>query len=174
MNLRSGLPYFLLKRGLPFNYPKLESAVTTDVVIIGGGISGALMSHHLVEAGIDCIVVDGRSIAMGSTSASTSLLQYEIDVPLTKLSVLRGHNDACRAFMLCKDSIDAIGSIAKLLGVDYFQQRKSLFFTANKRHVPFIKEEFNVRKEAGFKVELLERDDIKKGIWICERWSYPL
>jgi glycine/D-amino acid oxidase-like deaminating enzyme len=160
MNLRSGLPYFLLKRGLPFNYPKLESSINTHVAIIGGGISGALMAHHLTEAGVECVLVDGRSIGMGSTSASTSLLQYEIDVPLTKLTELRGHSDACRSFELCKDAITSIGSIAKRFGIDYFQQRKSLYFAANKKDITFIEQEYKLRKKAGFNVELMYRDDI--------------
>jgi glycine/D-amino acid oxidase-like deaminating enzyme len=162
MNLRSGLPYFLLKRGLPFNYPKLESSITTDVAIIGGGISGALMAHHLVEAGIECVIIDGRSIGMGSTSASTSLLQYEIDVPLSTLTELRGYDDACRSFELCKDSIISIQAISKQIGVDYFEPRKSLYFSANKKDVTFIEREFEMRKEAGFNVELLYKEDIAK------------
>jgi glycine/D-amino acid oxidase-like deaminating enzyme len=160
MNLRSGLPYFLLKRGLPFNYPKLESSINTHVAIIGGGISGALMAHHLTEAGIECVLVDGRSIGMGSTAASTSLLQYEIDVPLTKLTELRGYADACRSFELCKDSITSIASIAKLLGIDYFQQRRSLYFAANMKDIAFIEEEYKLRKKAGFNVELMDSGDI--------------
>lgn len=162
MNLRSGLPYFLLRRGLPFDYPKLESSISAHVVIIGGGISGALMAHHLIEAGVDCVLIDGRSIAMGSTSASTSLLQYEIDVPLTKLSELRGLDAARRSYMLCKDSITSIGSIAQHLGIGYFQHRKSLYFAANQKDTPFIEREFKMRKECGFCVELLGRDEIKK------------
>jgi glycine/D-amino acid oxidase-like deaminating enzyme len=160
MNLRSGLPYFLLKRGLPFNYPKLESSINTNVAIIGGGISGALMAHHLTEAGIECVLIDGRSIAMGSTAASTSLLQYEIDVPLTKLTELRGYANARRSFELCRDSITSIGAITKHLGIDYFEKRKSLYFAANRKDIAFIEQEYKLRKEAGFKVELMYRDDI--------------
>lgn len=162
MNLRSGLPYFLLKRGLPFNYPKLESSVKADVVIIGGGISGALAAHHLTNDGIACVVVDARSIGMGSTSASTSLLQYEIDVPLTKLRELRGDDHAQRAFRLCEESIRSIGKIARKLRIDYFEPRNSLYFAAKPKDSAFVESEYRLRKEAGFDVELLQRGDIKK------------
>lgn len=162
MNLRSGLPYFLLKRGLPFNYPKLESSITTEVAILGGGISGALMAHHLTTAGVACVVVDGRSIGMGSTSASTSLLQYEIDVPLTKLTDLRGEEVARTSFMLCKDSITAIGSIAEQLGIKYFHPRKSLYFAASPKDKSFIEREYRARKDAGFNVELIGDEELKK------------
>lgn len=81
MNLKSGIPFWLIKNGLLHDYPTLDHSLDTEVVIVGGGISGALSAYYLTEAGIKCAVVDGRSIGQGSTCASTSLLQYEIDVP---------------------------------------------------------------------------------------------
>jgi glycine/D-amino acid oxidase-like deaminating enzyme len=50
MNLRSGYPFWLAKNGLPFDYPKLEKSIKADVIIMGGGISGALMAYHLINA----------------------------------------------------------------------------------------------------------------------------
>lgn len=56
MNLRSGYPFWLIKDGLPFNYPIIESNTSAHVVIMGGGISGALAAYHLMEAGVDTIL----------------------------------------------------------------------------------------------------------------------
>ena len=79
MELTAGYPFSLIKNGIPFEYPKLSKNVRSRVVVIGGGISGALTAYYLTEKGVDCILVDGRSIGLGSTCASTSLLQYELD-----------------------------------------------------------------------------------------------
>ena len=87
MKLNSGYPYSLIKNGLPHSYPKLEKNIKTDVLILGGGISGALTAHYLVQEGIDCALIDARTIGLGSTCASTSLLQYEIDTSLHQLIV---------------------------------------------------------------------------------------
>ncbi len=35
------------------------------MVLMGGGISGALVAYHLINAGVDCILVDARTIALG-------------------------------------------------------------------------------------------------------------
>jgi glycine/D-amino acid oxidase-like deaminating enzyme len=94
MKLSSGYPYGLIKNGLPFSYPKLEKDISTDVLILGGGISGALTAHYLIQAGVDCTLIDARSIGLGSTCASTSLLQYEIDEPLHKLIPMIGEKAA--------------------------------------------------------------------------------
>src|SRR5262245_47597537 len=116
MNLRAGYPYWLIKNGLPYEYPKLEQSLKTDVVVIGGGISGALAAYHLAQAGVNCVVVDARTIGLGSTCASTALLQYEIDVPLSKLIGIAGYDNAVRAYKLCERSIHSLHQIARNIG----------------------------------------------------------
>ena len=88
MDLRSDYPYWLLRQGIIRSYPSLHENAKSDIVIMGGGISGALAAWHMVEAGFNTILVDRRHIGMGSTAASTALLQYEIDVPLHELSLI--------------------------------------------------------------------------------------
>jgi len=41
MDLVSGTPFWTLKNGLLHAYPSLQSHLKCDVVIIGGGITGA-------------------------------------------------------------------------------------------------------------------------------------
>lgn len=162
MNLKAGFPFWLVKDGLPYTYPKLNANIETDVVIVGSGISGALVRYYLANAGIECVTVDARTIGLGSTCASTSLLQYEIDVPLSKLIEMKGKKDAERAFHLCNHAIDEIGKISKKLGVAEFEPKDSLYFAAYKKDVAFIKKEFEARKEAGFDVHYLEEKQIMK------------
>jgi glycine/D-amino acid oxidase-like deaminating enzyme len=162
MTLKAGYPFWLIKDGLPFTFPKLDKDIDTHVAIIGAGISGALVRYHLINAGIDCVTIDARTIGLGSTSASTSLLQYEIDVPLYKLTEMIGREKAERAYKLCSDAIDKLGKIIKDRGVDYFEKKKSLYYAAYKKDVKGLKEEYEARKAAGFKVRYLEANELKK------------
>lgn len=162
MDLKSGYPFSLIRYGMPYHYPALTASAKTDVVIIGGGISGALAAYYLVKAGIDCIVVDGRSIGLGSTCASTSLLQYEIDVSLQSLIKKIGSRNALRAYAACSKSIDTLAAIAKKIGFLEFDRRKSLYFAAHKKDVSFLREEYDVRKRNGFKVHYLDGDAVEK------------
>lgn len=162
MTLKAGYPFWLIKDGLPFTFPKLDRDITTEVVIMGAGISGALVRYHLINAGIDCVTVDARTIGLGSTSASTSLLQYEIDVPLCRLTEKIGREKAERAYKLCSDAIDKLGKIAKKRGIEYFDKKKSLYYAVYKRDAKWLKQEFEARKNAGFKVRYLEADELGK------------
>lgn len=162
MNLSSGYPFWLVRYGLPFDYPSLQNDIHTDVVIMGGGISGALMSYYLTKAGADHIVVDGRTIGLGSTCASTALLQYEIDTPLCELQNMVGLYNAVRAYRLCDESIDTLATIAAKIKFTEFEKLESLYYAAAKKDIKFIEEEYSIRKKHGFKVALLQDDVIAK------------
>lgn len=166
MNLKSGYPYSLIKYGLVANYQKLEKDSKTEIVIMGGGISGALAAHYLIQKNISCIIVDARSIGLGSTCASTSLLQYEIDTSLHKLSCMVGEKNAARSYWLCKEAIDKLIALADKIGFTDIQTKKSLYYAAAKKDVPDLKKEFLARKKHGFRVQFLEEDAVfeKSGI----------
>jgi cation diffusion facilitator CzcD-associated flavoprotein CzcO len=60
MDLTSGVPFWIIKNGLPATYPRLKR--DPDVAVIGGGITGALVAHRFAQAGIHVILVEGREI----------------------------------------------------------------------------------------------------------------
>jgi len=162
MNLTSGYPLSLIRFGLPFDYPKLQENISTEVVIMGGGISGALVSYYLTAAGVANVVVDGRSIGLGSTCASTSLLQYEIDTPLSVLQHKVGLYNAVRAYRLCDQAIDSLEQLAERTKVENFERLKSIYYAASIKDTKLIEEEFALRKKHGFAVSLIEKEDIKQ------------
>lgn len=162
MNLSSGMPYWLIKNGLPFNYPKLEKDLKTDVLILGAGISGALCGYYFTKAGIDCAIVDARSVGLGSSCASTGLLQYEIDTPLYQLTKLRGEKDAVKSYKLCEESVLKLQATANEIKLTDIQPKNSFFFASYKKHKELIEQEFVARKKHGFKVRLLDDVEIKK------------
>lgn len=161
MDLHSGFPFWLIKNGLPFSYPRLEQSIDSDVVVLGGGISGALVAYYLTKAGIENVVIDSRSIGLGSTCASTALLQYEIDTPLSALIRQVGHSNAVRAYHLGIEAIDELHGVAQELRFPAFEMKKSLYYGASKKDLEFIKEEYRARKENGINVEYLSKGEIK-------------
>jgi glycine/D-amino acid oxidase-like deaminating enzyme len=158
MNLSSGYPFSLIRNGIPDDYPKLVKDTHADVVVLGGGISGALTSFCLHEAGIDNLVVDGRTIGMGSTCASTSLLQYELDTPLHKLQDLIGIPAARRAYGLCADSIEELARISGKTGAGSFSRVQSLYYAASEKDIPFLLAELDARSQMGLKVTWMDRE----------------
>ncbi|HWV67512.1 FAD-dependent oxidoreductase [Chitinophaga sp.] len=161
MNLQSGYPYSLIRNGLPYNYPWLEQDIRTQVAVIGGGISGALTAYALTKAGIPCVVADARTIGLGSTAASTSLLQYEIDTPLSELRIKAGRYNANRAYELCALSVGELESICQALHFPHFERKHSLYLASYRKDVKKLSEELEARRELGLKMEWWDAATVK-------------
>lgn len=76
-----------------------------DVAIIGAGVTGALAAAALIGLGKSVVILDRRGPAQGSTAASTAMIQWEIDQPLTKLAARLGERNAARAY---KSSLEGL------------------------------------------------------------------
>lgn len=163
MDLKSNEPFWLVKNGLLESYPSLRAQIDTEILIVGGGITGSLMAHKCIEEGYKTVLIDRREVANGSSSATTSMLQYEIDVPLFELSEMIGKSGAEANYWACHDSIDELQSIVKKIQSDCgFKKKESLYFAAFKKDVPDLKKEFDARKSCGLAVQWLSAEEIEK------------
>lgn len=163
MKLKSSEPFWLVKDGIKHSYPSLQENIETEILIIGGGITGSLLAHQMIKDGYKTVLVDRREIGNGSTSATTSMLQYEIDVPLFELSEMIGQEGAEKSYWACYDSIDDLQKISKEVNSDCgFKKKQSLYFAAFKKDVDDLKKEFEARKSAKFPVKWLSEEEIKK------------
>ncbi|MCK7591608.1 FAD-binding oxidoreductase [Subsaxibacter sp. CAU 1640] len=163
MDLTSNEPFWLVKNGLLESYPSLAEDLDIDILIVGGGITGSLMAHKCISEDYNTVLIDRREIANGSTSATTSMLQYEIDVPLFELTEMIGKDAAEANYWACYDSIDELGSIVKHIKSDCgFDKKESLYFAAYKKDVPMLQKEFDARKEAGLPVKWLTEEQLQK------------
>ncbi|RQP13111.1 MAG: FAD-binding oxidoreductase, partial [Parapedobacter sp.] len=134
MDLHSGLAYWIVKNKLFDYFHPLKTDFSVDVAIIGSGITGALIAHELCSAGIACAVFDKRTIATGSTAASTSQLQYEIDVPLSEMVGKVGESAAVMAYQASLQSIRDLESVFKETGVrPDFKRVSSIYLASDKR-----------------------------------------
>lgn len=163
MDLKSNEPFWLLKNGLIASYPSLKSDEECDVLVIGGGITGSLIAHQMLRDGYQTILIDKREICNGSTSATTSMLQYEIDVPLYELIDQIGEKGAVESYKACSKSIDILEKLAKELKTKAgFKRKRSLYFASKKKDVAWLRQEFEARKKYGFDIEWLESEEVQK------------
>jgi len=161
LDLTSGLPFHWIVNGLPYQYPRLEADHRCEVLVVGGGITGALVAHACMTAGLGTTVLDARAIGTGSTAASTALLQYEIDTPLYKLVDLVGKEDAVRAYTLGVETIAALVDLALSLGELSGVRRMSLQYASKRSHEKDLRREHGLRKANGIQVDLVSRTDVK-------------
>jgi len=158
MRLRSNESYWLLKNGIINSYPSLRKDISCDVLIVGGGITGSLMAFQLCSEGYKTVLIDKRDVSMGSTSATTSLLQYELDKPLYSLIDLVGEQAAVSTYQQGVQAIQKLEGIVKSLNIacDY-ETKKSLFVARTDNDVQWLTLEFECRKKFNFEVRWLTK-----------------
>jgi glycine/D-amino acid oxidase-like deaminating enzyme len=161
VDLTSDHPFWFLKNGLTKSYPASKETAKYQVAVIGAGISGAIMADRLAREGYSVVVIDRRDVCLGSTSASTALLQYEIDVPLVKLAKKIGEEKARRAYILSHQSIDSLREIASDLPYDCgFASRTSIYMAFDRKAAAMLQDEVEARTAIGLNAKLLNAQEI--------------
>lgn len=163
MDLTSPHAFWLLRNGLGDVPPPLSRDRRCDVAVIGAGITGALVADALTSEGLSVIVVDRRHPAHGSTSASTALLQYELDTSLTELTDKLGYERAVDTYRACLEGVRAIGRVSRGLKEDVgFRRRSSLYYASQPGDVESLREEGAARRRARLPCEVLGESAIRK------------
>ena len=170
MDLKSGRPFWPIKNGSLGHYSPLDQDVNCEVAIVGAGITGALVAYYLAKEGIHTIVVDRREVGTGSTSATTGLLQYEVDTPLFELIGKVGEKKAVRSYHLCLEAIYGIEQLVHELGdACDFERKQSLYLASCSGDVEILQKEYGVRTRNGIRLELLGREAIRESFQL----DYP-
>jgi len=172
MDLKSNEPFWLVKNGIIDSYPSLRQDKECDILVVGAGITGSLIAHQCIKDGYKTIIIDKREVVNGSSSATTSMLQYEIDTPLYKLTEMIGLDPAVNSYKACSDAIDKLGQIANEIKSNAgFKKKSSLYYACRKKDLSWLKMEYNARKDAGFKVKWLEQNEIIKAFGIHDSYA---
>lgn len=69
----------------PLHFKSLNHNICTDVVIIGGGITGITTAQLLKDHDLNVVVLEGRKVGEGTTGQSTGNLYYFTEYPLQQL-----------------------------------------------------------------------------------------
>lgn len=163
MRLRSKEPYWLLKNGILHAYPSLRKDISCDVLVMGGGITGALLAYQMASEGYRTVLIDKRDVSQGSTSATTSLLQYEIDEPLYSLKKKVGDAVAIESYRQGIAAIEQLGHLVDEIGINCdFEKQKSLYIAHSKKHAKWLLEECRHRSEAKIKVRWMSGEELKE------------
>lgn len=161
MRLRTFESFWLLKNGLKYCYPSLQHSLDADIIVIGGGITGALTSHALVNAGYDVLLLDKRDIGQGSTAATTSMLQYEIDVSLQQLSEMIGEDKASLAYHAGIKALEKLDQLIAETNIECsYEAKQSIYMAHNKTALADLRKEYIIRDRHQLHVKWLSGKDL--------------
>ncbi|MFC4321780.1 NAD(P)/FAD-dependent oxidoreductase [Litchfieldia salsa] len=163
MNLQTGTYYWPTTFENPPSYPMLEEEIDCDVLIIGGGSSGAQSAYYLADKQLDVVVVEKNTVGSGSTSANTAIIQYSGEKLFTDLINTFGEEYIGRHLELCRTAIDEIEVASKNASIDYeFTRRDTLYFASYHEDVARLKKEYELLKKHQFDLSFLTENEIKQ------------
>lgn len=162
LDLRGGRPVWVTYRAPAVPVKKLTRDVKCDVLVVGMGISGAMMAESLTAAGFSVIVIDRRDGAMlGSTPATTALVQFEIDQPLSTLAKKLGPAKAEQAWRRSRNAVANLRARIEDLALPCdLVARNSLFIAGNLMGPDELEAEAEMRRAAGIYSRFLDKSEV--------------
>jgi glycine/D-amino acid oxidase-like deaminating enzyme len=169
-NLHTGLSVWQSRPLQALAHEPLRKDLVADVLVVGAGISGALVAESLSDAGLGVVVADRRRPVTGATSASTALIQYDLDLPLVLLAERIGADLATRVWQRVRLAMDALCQRARHLGIHArFERHDSLYLDGNLLNPRGLAREAEARRRAGFELALLEPPEVERYVGIKGR-----
>ena len=100
-----------LSRTSRVSFPTLSGDVTTDVVVIGGGITGVTAAIRLKAAGRRVVLMEQAHIGAGETGQTTAHLTEQLDRPYRALVNTVGPEAARLVAEGTRSAIDLIETV---------------------------------------------------------------
>lgn len=161
-DLRTGIPVWL-RRGPPkIIHSSLDESIKVDIAVVGAGVSAALTVDALLPTGRTIAILDRRGPNKGSSPASTALLQFEIDQPLTHLIQKIGRERAIRAYWRSATAVDCLRArIADLRLRCAFRDRNTAYLPGDVLGVNDLRAEAQERSQVGLRSRFIGRDELR-------------
>ncbi|MEK7633203.1 MAG: FAD-binding oxidoreductase [Patescibacteria group bacterium] len=142
-------------------YTALNAHLETDVVIIGGGITGIMSAYLLALEGKRVVVCESERIGYGATVCTTAFVTQVTDMTLVQMKKLFGLEKTKALWHAGRSAIDIIERIIQVENIDCDFLRCSEFLYATKaKDFANLEMEYSTAKELGIDLVLHRVNDL--------------
>ena len=114
------------------HFDKLEGEVKTDVLIIGGGITGLLCAYFLQERGVDYLLAEGRTICSGVTKNTTGKITAQQGLIYADLLEKAGSEKTRMYLDANREALEKYFALCKNIDCD-FEEKTNYVFSINSK-----------------------------------------
>jgi len=142
----------------PIIFEKLKQNIETDILIVGGGISGLTTAYCLLKAGRKVILVEDGYIGSGETGRTTAHITCALDDRYFELERIFGKEKAMLAANSHMEAIQFIANTVKHENIDCnFKRVPGYLFLSGSDKKETLEKEYAATKSAGLLTEMLEQ-----------------
>lgn len=113
-------------------FPQLRGNLRTDVVIVGGGLAGVLCLKELTDRGVDCVLLEAKSIGSGITKNTTAKITFQHGLIYDKLIKNVGLEKAKQYLTANKNALEKFKKMAEEFPCD-FEEKDAFVYSATDR-----------------------------------------
>jgi glycine/D-amino acid oxidase-like deaminating enzyme len=140
----------------PLRSDRIRRSFHADVLIVGAGITGALVAERLTRQGLEVVLIDREASGQGSTMASTAMLLWEIDRSLSELTQLYGLERAARCYRASLYAVNALQALVAHYGLRCQMRGKNSLLLASGETAKALQEEMALRHRGGLPGDFLD------------------
>jgi glycine/D-amino acid oxidase-like deaminating enzyme/nitrite reductase/ring-hydroxylating ferredoxin subunit len=142
----------------PLPFEKLQENISTDVVVVGGGIAGLTVAYTLLQSGKKVIVVEDGHIGSGETGRTTAHLVTALDDRYYVLQQAFGKEGAKLAAESHRAAIEHVADIVRRENIDCdFERVPGYLFLHPTDKRDSLEKEYNALQEAGVQSAWLDK-----------------
>ena len=147
------VPFFLdtFPRSRRPDYSRQRGEIRTDVVIVGGGLTGCACAAAFAAAGVKVVMIEADRIGAGATAASAGLLRQDLDASFQESAARHGVRTARHVWQgFRRASLDFGAAIRRLaIRADLAPQDLLLFTREGAEAARRLQREYKARREVG-------------------------
>ncbi|WHY03273.1 FAD-dependent oxidoreductase [Neobacillus sp. DY30] len=163
MNVQSGTYYWPTTFPDAPSYPALKEDISCDVLIIGGGSSGAQCTYYLADTNLDVALIEKSTVGSGSTSSNTALIQYSGEKMFTDLINTFGEDYINRHLQLLTEAINEMEKASMNVTIECeFNRRDTLYSASCAEDVESLRKEYEFLRKHGCEVAFFTKEQIEE------------
>ena len=108
-------------------FAPLQGNLRTQVLIVGGGMTGVLCAHMLRERGVDCALAETEHLAWGTTGDTTAKLTVQHGLLYHKLLRQRGREGALTYLRLQQAALERYRTLCEHIDCDFVTEENYVY-----------------------------------------------
>ncbi len=134
-------------------FKTLEGDIKTDVLIIGGGITGILCAYFLQEMGVNYILAEGRTICSGVTQNTTAKITSQHGLMYAKLLQSAGEEKTKMYLEANQEAVRKYFELCRQIDCDFEEKTAYVYSLDNRKK---LEEEAEALHRIGLEAPLSE------------------
>lgn len=116
-------------------FPALKGDIKTDVVIVGGGLAGLMCLKELSDRGVDCVLLEAKSIGSGITKNTTAKITFQHGLIYDKMIKTIGAEKAYHYLAANRNALEKIRRMSETYKCDFEEKDAYIWSSTDRKKI---------------------------------------